>query len=210
VVDYGAPDLEAAACRDTAAWVDVSHLGKIEVQAAASELPGIAAAAGDGVELSLGRATRAGGAWWCPLTATRMLVVCEPGALAGLLARLREAGEGSSAPVSVTEVSTVFAALTVVGPAAREVFARFCALDLRPEVTPVTALRPGSVARQPGIVLREAPHRYLMLFGWAVGEYVWTVVADAASHLGGRAAGVSALDPLAEPMLETAGEGSGA
>ena len=40
-----------------------------------------------------------------------------------------------------------------IGPSAREVFARFCALDLRSAVTPVGAVRPGSIARQPGIVL---------------------------------------------------------
>jgi hypothetical protein len=30
------------------------------------------------------------------------------------------------------------------------------------------------------MVLREAEDRYLMLFGAALGEYMWTVVADAA------------------------------
>jgi sarcosine oxidase gamma subunit len=99
----------------------------------------------------------------------------------------------------------VFAALTVVGPAAREVFARFCAIDLRTDVTPVRGLRPGSVARQPGLVLREAEDRYLVLFGWAVGEYMWTVVEDAARHLGGRPAGVAALGALEEAVLERAG-----
>jgi hypothetical protein len=50
---------------------------------------------------------------------------------------------------------------------------------------PVGAFRPGSVARTPGYVLREDDERFLMLFGWALGEYMWTVVADAAGSLGG-------------------------
>lgn len=202
-VDYGAPEQEAHACTSTAAWVDVSHLGKLEVQAAPSDLAAIAA--GDGVALELGRATRARAAWWCPVTSARLLVVGEPGGLAETAGRLREAATATTGRASVTDVSTVFAALTLAGPASREVFARFCALDLRPEITPVGALRPGSVARQPGVVLREAEHRYLVLFGWAVADYLWTVVEDAARHLGGRPAGVAALGALDDPVLERAG-----
>ena len=208
VADYGAPEREAAACEESVAWIDVSHLGKLEVQASAGDLRAVAAAAGEGAVLELGRATRAAGAWWCPLTDTRMLVICEAGDTAALRARLVEAGGECTERVSVVDVTTVRAALTLAGPRARETFARFCALDLRPDVTPVGALRPGSIARQPGILVREAEHRYLFLFGWALGEYMWTVVADAAEHLGGRAAGVDAL--AAVDQLAAIGEGAGA
>jgi hypothetical protein len=60
-------------------------------------------------------------------------------------------------------------------------------------VTPVNALRPGSIGRQPGIVIREDEERYLFLFGWATGEYMWSVVADAGAHLGVGPVGVDAL-----------------
>ena len=86
----------------------------------------------------------------------------------------------------------------------REVFARFCAADLRPKVTPVNGLRPVSIARQPGLIVCEADDRYLFLFGWAVGQYMWTVVEDAAVHLGGRPVGLATLDSLAAPLPEEA------
>jgi glycine cleavage system aminomethyltransferase T len=143
-------------------WTDVSHLGKLEVHGSPP------------VELELGTAVRDGETWWCPVTKARTLVLCPSSETAALRDRLDH----------VVEVTTAYAALAISGPLAREVFARFCAIDLRPAVMPVGAFRPGSVARTPGMVLREAEDRYLMLFGAALGEYMWTVVADAAEGAG--------------------------
>jgi glycine cleavage system aminomethyltransferase T len=179
---YGSPEQERHACASTAGWVDVSHLGKLELQG-----PGITERA----DLELGRATRRDGAWWCPLTPDRALVI-------------GERPERLPEQTSVVDVGTVFAAMTLVGPLSREVFARFCAADLRPKVTPVTGLRPVSIARQPGLIVCEADDRYLFLFGWAVGQYMWTVVEDAAVHLGGRPVGLATLDSLAAPLSEEA------
>jgi glycine cleavage system aminomethyltransferase T len=120
-------------------------------------------------ELVLGQASRANGTWWCPVTRDRTLVI----------------GDGDAEGLDVT---CSFAALSVAGPGVREVFARFCALDLREREMPIGAFRPGSVARTPGYVLREDEDRFLMLFGWALGEYMWGVVADAATSLGGAPA----------------------
>ncbi|MGA8354131.1 MAG: hypothetical protein WB698_08195 [Solirubrobacteraceae bacterium] len=158
--------VEAQACRERVAWADVSHMRKLELQGTAEQLS--AARPHEGV--------------WLTLTPERALLL-----------------EGDGIPVAaglhVLDVTSQLGALRIRGPLARELFARFCALDLRPHVTPPGTLRPGSVARTPGYVLCEAPDRYLMLFGAAYGAYVWEVVCDAGTHLGGRAVGVDALEP---------------
>lgn len=159
---------------ETVGFTDRSPMGKLELRGA------------HGVEL--GRAEEREGAWWCPLTAERALVLCE----AAQTAELRERF-GADA----VDLTSAMGALAIAGPLAREVFARFTAIDLRLQVTPVHGFRPGSVARTPGSILREAEDRWLMLFGSALGSYVWTVVADAAASLGGGPVGADALVEVA-------------
>jgi glycine cleavage system aminomethyltransferase T len=150
----------------TVAFADRSHLGKLEVHGEHG--------------LELGRAEQRDGAWWCPYTTERALVLCEPAQTADVRARL-----GADA----VDLTSAYGALAITGPLARELFARFTALDLRPQITPVQGFRPGSVARTPGAILRESEDSWLMLFGAALGSYVWTVVADAAEALGGGPVG---------------------
>ena len=151
--------------RETVAFADRSQMGKLEVQA------------DHGLELGVG--ARRGDAWWCPTSRTRALVLCEPDRTAALRAELPDA----------VDLTSALGALTIAGPLAREVFARFTAIDLRDQATPVYGWRPGSVARTPSGILRESEDRWLMLFGAALGSYVWTVVADAAGSLGGGPVG---------------------
>jgi glycine cleavage system aminomethyltransferase T len=125
----------------------------------------------------LGTATREGEAWWCGVTPERALVI-----------------GGEDEPQGALDVTCNHAALIILGPSARETIARFCALDLRPQTSPPHSFRPASIARQPGMLLVEAEDRFLLLFGWAVAEYMWTVVADAAKPLGGAPIGVNSLD----------------
>jgi glycine cleavage system aminomethyltransferase T len=169
---------EEAPLQTSVAFADSTHLGKLELHERHDLEPGVA--------------ERRDGAWWCPVTPRRALVICQPAELPALRERL-----GSRA----LDVTSSYAALTIAGPLSRELFARFCALDLRAASAPPRAFRPGSVARTPGYVLRENGDRFLVLFGFALGEYMWETVADAGAHLGGGPVGVDALAPRTEEAV---------
>ena len=196
-VGYSSLEQERETCRRAAGWADVSHLGKIEVHAAPDDLAAIVREAADGAALELGTATRVADAWWLPLTRDRALVVCEAGATGGLRERLEAAAGGASRPVTIVDATCKFAALALTGPQAREVFARFSAVDVRPQVLPVAGLRPGSIARSPGVLVREGEERFLLMIGWALGQYLWETVSDAGAHLGGAPVGLDALAEVA-------------
>jgi len=202
-IAYGPdPDGERDAAERAAGWADVSHLRKLEFQGSPEALDELA-----GARLKLGSATRAQASWWCPLTPNRALLIGEPASVAAARERLAAADAAAAAGrIGMIDVTTTFAALTLVGPAATEVLARVTALDLRSQRTPVGALRPGSIARQPAILIREAAARYLFMFGWATAEYIWSVVADAGEHLGGRPIGVDALAGLTDAPTMGAGD----
>ncbi len=186
-VRFDGEEAEAGRLRETVGFADRSQLGKLEVQAAPAALERITG------PLELGTASVTPDAWWCPYAADRALALCEPAETAALRARLTEAAAAEAEPVSVVDVTSAWAALTIAGPLAPEVFARFPAIDLRPGSTPLHGFRPGSVGRTPGAILREGEERWLMLFGAALGDYMWTVVADAAEALGGGPVGEAAL-----------------
>jgi len=174
-VGYGDPASERIRVERTVGFADRSWMRKLELQGEAVRSLG----------LTLGTAERRpDGAWWCPVTPSRVLWLGLP------------ASSGPEPPegVSTVDVTSGLAALALVGPGCRELLARFCAIDVRPAVAPVDAFRPGSVARTPGYVLVEAADRLLVLVGWALGEYLWQVVADAAEHLGGGPVGADFLD----------------
>jgi heterotetrameric sarcosine oxidase gamma subunit len=159
-------DAGSADYSQTVAFADRSYLTKIELHGPRA------------VTLEFGSASVIDGSWWCPVTPERALVLGGPSA--------RSAAEAAAGPGStVVDVTCGLAALALIGPGANELLARFCAIDVRPHVTPVAGFRPGSVARTPGYLLRTADDELLVLVGWALGAYLWGVVSDAAAHLGG-------------------------
>jgi len=193
-VSFGDPAGEAAACAESVGFADLSHLTKLELQGApaaiAAALGGDAPAEQSPSGSTLGLARRDAGVWRCPLTPAKALLMAAP--------EHADAARAGLDDVRVCDLTGAWGALAVVGPQARELFARFCAVDLRERALPVRGFRPASVARTPGYVLREGAERFLMIFGAAYGAYTWEVVADAAERLGGRPVGLDALPAVEE------------
>jgi glycine cleavage system aminomethyltransferase T len=177
-VAFGDPASEARAIAEAVGVADASFLEK-------HESPGVATPGT--TPLVPGMALRHGETWWCPLNPTRVLVVGGPSPGAGWL-----------------DLTAAFAGLRLLGSAARDTLARLSALDLRPTHAPVGALRPGSVARTPAIVVRERADGYLLLFGAAYAEYMWTAVVDAARGVGGAPVGVDAAKSSRSPEQDDA------
>lgn len=156
---------DQAAAGDTVGFADASALAKVELRGAADALrPGMASVRD--------------GAWWCPIAPERVLVLGDA---------------GLSAQPAAVDVTSQYCGLRLQGPMARELAARFCALDLRASIAPPGSVRPGSIVRTPGLALVEDEQTLLLLVGAALAEYFWTVVADAAARLGGGPVGVDAL-----------------
>jgi len=205
---YSEPGTEWGRLTKTVGFVDRSSLAKLELQAEPAALARIVAQATDqrsasGLTLEPGLAGRSAsedsdGTWWCPVTPGRVLVLSDPAVGVSVRDAVTRAAADAQGTVSVLDVTCGLAALSLIGPQARELLARFCAIDVRPALAPPCAFRPGSVARTPGYVLVERDGRLLVLVGWALGEYLWQVVADAAAQLGGGPVGAEALTHLVE------------
>ncbi len=187
------PALEMSRLTETVGFADRSRLAKLELQAEPELLARVVAQASGGLALEPGQAARSEDCWWCPVTPRRVLALSEPAHAAPLSAAVARAGAEGGGELTVLDLTCALAGMSLHGPQAREVLARFCALDCRPAVAPTGAFRPGSIARTPGYLLVEAPEVLLLLVGWALGEYLWDVVADAAEHLGGGPVGAEAL-----------------
>lgn len=195
---YSEPSIEWGRLTRTVGFIDRSSLGKLEIQAEPHALARIVARASGGLVLEPGSASCAEGTWWCPVTPGRVLVLSEPAVAAAVRAEATLASESEPGTVSVLDVTCGLAALSLIGPGARELLARFCAIDVRPALAPTGSFRPGSVARTPGYLLLERRDSLLVLVGWALGEYLWQVVADAAADLAGGPVGAEALIHLLE------------
>lgn len=195
VIDYGDPSAEAVATRDSVGVADLSFMGKLELQADPGVVPSIVAElTGDGA-VAAGTAKLHDEVWWCAMTLGRVLAISPPERTAELREQL-EAAASASPFASVIEMTAAYGSNALVGPLARETFARTMALDLRPDHFAEGAFAPVSVARTPGMVLRQGPDLFLHLFGAGFAQYVWTVFVDAARHLGGRAVGTTALGAM--------------
>jgi hypothetical protein len=186
VADYGHAGTELAACRESVGVADLSFIGKLEVQAEPAVAASIVSEVTGGGALEPGHAILHEEVWWCPITMGRVLALTPPERTAGVRDRLEGAASAAQF-ASVVEMTAAYGSNAVIGPLARETFARTMALDLRPAHFPTGSFAPVSVARTAGMMLCQDTNSYLHLFGAGFAQY-------AAKHLGGRLVGMTAVE----------------
>jgi len=119
-VDYGDYELERTRLERSTGFADRSSLTKLELQAEPEVLAAIVATAAGGLSLSTGTASLVDGVWWCPVTPARVLALAESAGAAGLRAGIdgavAQAGGQGEATITVLDLTSALAGLTLAGP----------------------------------------------------------------------------------------------
>ena len=188
---FRSPDDEVQQAQAGVGLADAGWLGKLEVRCAG------------GRNLDPADWQIAGATVW-PLTASDLLVTCEPSNTPAVLQALRDraaaAPEATESPsLYVTDVTSVYAALLLAGPHSRVVLQRLTALDLSDPALPDLACARTGLAHVHATILRQdlGPiPAYWLLVGWEYGAYVWDDVLHAGEALGITPIGLEALHRL--------------
>ena len=167
-VGYTSPERERQACRETAGWADVSHLGKLDVRGSQAELDELTGG------LPTGAARRDGDVWTLRLTPVHGYVLCPYGRVGALR-------DSIGAPA--IDVTSGLAGVALGGSRWRDVMNRSSGLDVRPSRFGPGRCMAGSVMRVPALIVNEG-ESIAMFVGWEYGEYFWDAILDAGETLG--------------------------
>lgn len=195
---FGSPGGELALCRTAVGLADRSDLGKLVLRgdaAAVEQLVGQLS----GASVDPGDALLAAGAWWCAVSPTHVLALCDAGETSGL--RDRALGAVRWTPgATVTDATTHYAAIGLLGPRTADVLAELS--DTEPPLGDVDspAFDVLRLAAVPAMLLRGAVGRAVVVTETARAAVLWTEIERAGreagiGHVGADA--VSHLSPLA-------------
>jgi glycine cleavage system aminomethyltransferase T len=195
---FGSPGGELALCETAVGLADRSDLGKLELRGERSALEQLVGQL-SGASVDPGDALLAQGAWWCAVSPTHMLALCDAAHTDGL--RDRALGAVRWAPgATVTDVTLPYAAIGLLGPRTADVLAELS--DTEPPLGDVEspAFDVLRLAAVPAMLLREASGRAVVLTEAVRAAVLWTEIERAGreagiGHVGADA--VSHLSPLA-------------
>jgi len=184
---YPSTTEEADRARAAVGVADVSASGKFAVRGASIEslfakLSGLGVPTG-----TIARRTRIDGTevLVCRLAPDEVLVLAGAGETSGIRAQLERAAESVDC-AHVTEVTSAFAALDLIGPAGPSLLARLVPIDLSAAALPPLAIAQGELARVRAMILRLDHRRqpaFRVLVPREVGEFVWASLVDAGRDL---------------------------
>ncbi len=213
---YGSVDAEVRAIREQVGLSDMSPLAKLDIQG-----KDVFASLGQKLSLGLsletvpvGRVVRVppqalqldaqAGGLLCSLARNHARLISPPGTADAVHARVESVRQQTADPacVHLTDVTSNFTAVQIVGPRSRDLLRKLTALDLRPAQFPDLSCAQGSLARIHALVLRadiQAPLAYQVYCGREVGTYLWDALLDAGQEFGARPFGLVAQRQLHTP-----------
>jgi glycine cleavage system aminomethyltransferase T len=197
---FGSPGGELALCETAVGMADRSDLGKLELRGEPSALEQLVGQLSGG-SIAPGDALLAAGAWWCAVSPTHALAICD----AGETDRVRSAALDAvrwTPGATVTDITPRYAAIGLLGPATAAVLGELD--DSEPPLGDADspAFDVLRLAAVPAMVLRGRPGRAVILTEAARASVLWVEIERAGREAGIGLVGADAvthLSPLARP-----------
>jgi len=202
---YGHPQEECRAVRERVGIIDVSTLGKLDVQGrdagrlleriythkfahlAVGRVRYAVACDDSGIVLDDGTVCRRG--------PERFFVTTTTSGIGSMEAWVRWWAEGTGWQVQVTNITSSFAAVNLAGPRARDVLGKLTDLDISATALPYLTSVEGVVAGIPTLILRigfVGELGYEMHFSADYGEAMWDALIQAGAEFDIRPFGIEA------------------
>jgi glycine cleavage system aminomethyltransferase T len=195
---YGSPAGELALCETAVGLADRSDLGKLELRGERSALEQLVG------QLSGGRvdpcdALLAQGAWWCAVSRTHVLALCDAGETQRLTAAAQAAVRWTPG-ATAADVTAAYAAIGLLGPRTADVLNEIS--DSEPPLGEVDspAFDVLRLAAVPAMLLRASAGRAIALTEAGRGSVLWIEVERAGREAGIGHVGMDAVthhSPLA-------------
>ena len=182
VINYGSAAGELAACVSAAGLADRSELTKLELAAPPATLRAVVAH-GTGGAVALGGALLAGGAWWCGVTAERVLVLSDPATGHRLRDRL-QARAVQHPDLRLIDRTAEWSAIEVVGRRAGEVLHALGVYGPQGDPRQTPPLSAGTAGDVPALWLLESDHRALALVPRERAVEAWLAIDRAGQRCG--------------------------
>ena len=192
---YTSADGEAAAARRGVGLHDASATGKLGVRG--GDLEPLVTALTGREPPPVGRASRVeihgAAALLCRLAADEVLLLTRPADLAPVESLVVKAA-GTVGCAHVTDLTSAFAAVDLIGPRVIALLERLLPLDLSEAAMPPLAVVQGELARVHAIVLRRDGRlpAFRIMVAREYGEFVWESLRDAGHDLGLTLVGAAA------------------
>jgi glycine cleavage system aminomethyltransferase T len=190
---YGSPAGELALCETAVGLADRSDLGKLELRGEPSALEQLVGQLSGG-RADPGDALLAEGAWWCAVSRTHVIALCDAGETARLRDRTLDAVRWAPG-ATAADVTMAYAAIGLLGPRTPDVLNELS--DTEPPLGEIDspAFDVLRLAAVPAMLLR-APAGAVALTEAARGAALWADVERAGREAGIGHVGMDAVTHL--------------